>query len=112
MALHPEVVVTIKVNVARTAEEAEAQAQGAVLTGAVSDRAEARAAAQALLEEEVPTDEEPASTRTTGAGPDESMITDKSLAPNSDHGCPASAGMTRLFHPARFSGMASAVARR
>jgi large subunit ribosomal protein L9 len=57
IALHPEVVVTIKVNVARTAEEAEAQAQGAVLTGAVSDRAEARAAAQALLEEEA-TDEE------------------------------------------------------
>jgi ribosomal protein L19E len=52
IALHPEVTVTIKVNVARTAEEAEAQAQGAVLTGPVSDRAEARAAAQALLEEE------------------------------------------------------------
>ena len=54
VALHPEVVVTIKVNVARTPDEAEAQAQGAVLTGPVSDRAEARAAAQALLEEELP----------------------------------------------------------
>ena len=52
VALHPEVVVTVKINVARTADEAEAQAQGAVLTGPVSDRAEARAAAQALLEEE------------------------------------------------------------
>jgi large subunit ribosomal protein L9 len=52
IALHPEVVVTIKINVARTADEAEAQEQGAVLTGPVSDRAEARAAAQALLEEE------------------------------------------------------------
>jgi large subunit ribosomal protein L9 len=54
VALHPEVVVTVKINVARTADEAEAQAQGAVLTGPVSDRAEARAAAQALLEEEAP----------------------------------------------------------
>jgi hypothetical protein len=52
VALHPEVIVTVKINVARTADEAEAQAQGAVLTGPVSDRAEARAAAQALLEEE------------------------------------------------------------
>ena len=58
VALHPEVVVTVKINVARTADEAEAQAQGAVLTGPVSDRAEARAAAQALLEEEVPEGEE------------------------------------------------------
>jgi large subunit ribosomal protein L9 len=58
VALHPEVVVTVKINVARTADEAEAQAQGAVLTGPVSDRAEARAAAQALLEEEAPEGEE------------------------------------------------------
>ena len=60
LALHPEVVVTVKINVARTADEAQAQAQGAVLTGPVSDRAEARAAAQALLEEETPEGEEPA----------------------------------------------------
>ena len=60
VALHPEVIVTVKINVARTADEAEAQAQGAVLTGPVSDRAEARAAAQALLEEEeLPEGEEP-----------------------------------------------------
>jgi len=58
VALHPEVVVTVKINVARTADEAEAQSQGAVLTGPVSDRAEARAAAQALLEEEAPEGEE------------------------------------------------------
>ncbi|HUF44289.1 MAG TPA: 50S ribosomal L9 C-terminal domain-containing protein, partial [Aestuariivirgaceae bacterium] len=58
IALHPEVVVSVKINVARTADEAEAQAQGAVLTGPVSDRAEARAAAQALLEEETPEGEE------------------------------------------------------
>lgn len=58
IALHPEVVVTVKINVARTADEAEAQAEGAVLTGPVSDRAEARAAAQALLEEELPEGEE------------------------------------------------------
>jgi large subunit ribosomal protein L9 len=58
VALHPEVVVTVKINVARTADEAEAQAQGAVLTGPVSDRAEARAAAQALLEAEATEGEE------------------------------------------------------
>jgi large subunit ribosomal protein L9 len=58
VALHPEVVVTVRINVARTADEAEAQAQGAVLTGPVSDRAEARAAAQALLEEEATEGEE------------------------------------------------------
>jgi large subunit ribosomal protein L9 len=58
IALHPEVVVSVKINVARTADEAEAQAQGAVLTGPVSDRAEARAAAQALLEEETSEGEE------------------------------------------------------
>jgi len=58
IALHPEVVVTVKINVARTADEAAAQAEGAVLTGPVSDRAEARAAAQALLEEELPDGEQ------------------------------------------------------
>ena len=58
VALHPEVVVIVRINVARTADEAEAQAEGAVLTGPVSDRAEARAAAQALLEEEAPEGEE------------------------------------------------------
>jgi large subunit ribosomal protein L9 len=58
IALHPVVVVTVKINVARTAEEAEAQAEGAVVTGPVSDRAEARAAAQALLEEELPDGEQ------------------------------------------------------
>ena len=48
---HPEVEITIKVNIARSAEEAAAQARGEVLTGPVSDRAEARAAAEALFEE-------------------------------------------------------------
>lgn len=52
IALHPEVVVTVKVNVARSPDEAEAQARGAVLTGPVSEREEARAAAEALFEEE------------------------------------------------------------
>lgn len=48
---HPEVEVRIIVNVARSPEEAAAQARGEDLTGPVSDRAEARAAAEALFEE-------------------------------------------------------------
>jgi large subunit ribosomal protein L9 len=49
---HPEVEVKITVNVARSADEAAAQARGEVLTGPVSDRAEVRAAAEALFEQE------------------------------------------------------------
>jgi large subunit ribosomal protein L9 len=52
IALHPEVSVPVTINVARTADEADAQARGDVLTGPVSDRAEARAAAEALFAEE------------------------------------------------------------
>jgi large subunit ribosomal protein L9 len=48
---HPEVEVTVTLNVARSPEEAQAQARGEVLTGPVSDRAEIRAAAEALFEE-------------------------------------------------------------
>ena len=57
VALHPEVVVPILLNVARSPEEAEAQSRGDVLTGPVSDRAEIRAAAEQLFEAE--TAEEP-----------------------------------------------------
>lgn len=59
---HPEVEVKITVNVARSADEAAAQARGEVLTGPVSDRAEVRAAAEALFEQEslVPEGEEKA----------------------------------------------------
>ena len=39
------------VNVARSPEEAAAQARGEDLTGPISDRAEIRAAAEALFEE-------------------------------------------------------------
>jgi large subunit ribosomal protein L9 len=52
VALHPEVIVTITANVARSADEAVAQARGEVLTGSASDREEARRAAEALFEEE------------------------------------------------------------
>lgn len=52
IALHPEVTVTVRINVARSADEAEAQAQGRILTGTVSEREEARLAAEALFEEE------------------------------------------------------------
>jgi large subunit ribosomal protein L9 len=51
IALHPEVSVHVTVNVARSAEEAAAQARGEVLTGPASDRAEVRAAAEALFDE-------------------------------------------------------------
>jgi large subunit ribosomal protein L9 len=51
IALHPEVSVNVTVNVARTADEAAAQARGEDLSGPASDRAEVRAAAEALFEE-------------------------------------------------------------
>ncbi len=49
IALHPEVIVGITINVARTADEAEAQARGEILTGTMSDREEARQAAEELF---------------------------------------------------------------
>jgi large subunit ribosomal protein L9 len=49
---HPEVEVKITINVARSADEAAAQARGDDLSGPVSDRAEIRAAAEALFDEE------------------------------------------------------------
>ena len=48
VALHPEVVIEVTVNVARTPEEAERQARGEVVTGAED---EAEVAAEALLEQ-------------------------------------------------------------
>jgi large subunit ribosomal protein L9 len=51
VALHPEVLVKVSFNVARSEDEAAAQARGDVLTGPASDRAEVRAAAEALFEE-------------------------------------------------------------
>jgi large subunit ribosomal protein L9 len=52
IALHPEVVSEVQVNVARTQDEAEAQARGEVLTGTISEREEARLAAEQLFEAE------------------------------------------------------------
>jgi large subunit ribosomal protein L9 len=60
IALHPEVVIQVTVNVARSADEAEAQARGEVLIGSASEREEARHAAEALFREEteaVPSEE-------------------------------------------------------
>jgi hypothetical protein len=54
VAPHPEVEVKITINVARSADEAAAQARGENLAGPVSDRAEIRAAAEALFDEEAP----------------------------------------------------------
>jgi large subunit ribosomal protein L9 len=48
---HPEVTINVTVNVARSPDEAAAQARGEVLTGPVSERAEIRAAAEAVFEE-------------------------------------------------------------
>ena len=52
IALHPEVVTEVQVNVARSQDEAEAQARGEVLTGTISEREEARIAAEQLFEAE------------------------------------------------------------
>lgn len=51
VAPHPEVTVKIQVNIARSPEEAEAQARGEDLTDLAAEKAETRAAAQALFEE-------------------------------------------------------------
>jgi large subunit ribosomal protein L9 len=59
IALHPEVISEVQVNVARTQDEAEAQARGEVLTGAISEREEARLAAERLFEAEAAAKEEP-----------------------------------------------------
>ena len=49
IALHPEVVVNVTINVARTEDEAEAQARGEDMTGTASEREEARLAAEELF---------------------------------------------------------------
>ncbi len=52
VTLHPEVVVPVTVNVARTADEAAAQALGDDLTAVgATEKAEARAAAEAMFEQ-------------------------------------------------------------
>ncbi|MFZ5675149.1 MAG: 50S ribosomal protein L9 [Pseudomonadota bacterium] len=58
IALHPELSVPVTLNVARSQDEAEAQARGEVLTGPVSERAEALAAAEELFESETAAEEE------------------------------------------------------
>jgi large subunit ribosomal protein L9 len=60
VALHPEVVNEVQVNVARTPDEAEAQARGEILTGTISEREEARLAAEQLFETETLAKAEPA----------------------------------------------------
>ena len=52
IALHPELIVPVTLNVARSQDEADAQSRGEVLTGPVSERAEALAAAEELFESE------------------------------------------------------------
>jgi large subunit ribosomal protein L9 len=52
IALHPEVVIQVTANVARSPDEAVAQARGEVLIGSASDREEARIAAEALFQQE------------------------------------------------------------
>ena len=52
VTLHPEVVVPVTVNVARTVDEAAAQARGDDLTAVgATEKAEARAAAEAMFEQ-------------------------------------------------------------
>src|SRR4029078_4550845 len=52
IAPHPELSVPVTLNVARSQDEAAAQSRGEVLTGPVSERAEALAAAEELFESE------------------------------------------------------------
>ena len=52
IALHPEVVTNVTINVARSNDEAEAQLRGEKLGSNNDDREEARAAAAALFEDE------------------------------------------------------------
>jgi large subunit ribosomal protein L9 len=61
IALHPEVVIQVTANVARSPDEAAAQARGEVLIGSASDREEARIAAEALFQQETEaeTEDEP-----------------------------------------------------
>ncbi len=58
VALHPEVASEVTINVARTEDEAEAQARGEILTGTQSDRDEARQAAEELFAEEAALEED------------------------------------------------------
>jgi large subunit ribosomal protein L9 len=58
IALHPELSVPVTLNVARSQDEADAQSRGEVLTGPVSERAEALAAAEELFEQETAAEEE------------------------------------------------------
>ena len=64
VAPHPEVEVKVTINVARSADEATAQQRGENLAGPVSDRAEIRAAAEALFDEEAAIPEELATPET------------------------------------------------
>jgi large subunit ribosomal protein L9 len=57
IALHPELSVPVTLNVARSQDEADAQSRGEVLTGPVSERAEALAAAEELFESETAAEE-------------------------------------------------------
>jgi large subunit ribosomal protein L9 len=59
IALHPEVVIEVTANVARSPDEAAAQARGEVLIGSASDREEARIAAEALFQQETESEAEP-----------------------------------------------------
>ena len=70
IALHPEVIVEVTINVARSQDEAEAQARGEILTGSVSDREEARAAAEELFADEEDGEDEDGADGDTGSDAD------------------------------------------
>ena len=77
IALHPEVVSEVQVNVARTQDEADAQARGEVLTGTISEREEARLAAEQLFEAEALAREQ----AETGASGEEAQPGKEAAAP-------------------------------
>jgi large subunit ribosomal protein L9 len=77
VALHPEVVSEVQVNVARTPDEAEAQARGEILTGTISEREEARLAAVQLFEAEALAKTEPTAAEEPEASTEKKPSKDK-----------------------------------
>ncbi len=81
IALHPEVAVTVHVNVARSPEEAELQAQGIDVIAQMFEEQAAPMAAEALQGEE---EEAPAAEAEVPAGEDEAPAQEAAEAPDAE----------------------------
>ena len=87
VAVHPEVIVTVRANIARSEEEAAIQAKGGSILPAheqevLDEQAEAAAASQAVFES--PEDELAAMADSDGAGPDEAGDGESSVDASGD----------------------------